>query len=506
MNLRPYQDLAINTLARKLVKTPKMVFQLATGGGKTVTFAGITKRFLEKQTSSVLIIVHRKELLDQARRTFWEFAGINAQIIVAGMRYVPPAKAYIAMVESLKNRIPDNIGLVIIDEAHMGNFKKVHDWFPDKYIIGFTATPLSSDKKHPLKKDYQDIVCAIDTPELIKQGYLCQNITFAPRDAVDRKNLTIKGKDYDEGLMGAEFSQPKYVRNTRLAYERHSKGDKTIIFNVTIDHSLKVAQEFAEHGYSVRHLDGMMNKTERNKIIEWFKSTPSAILCNVGIATTGFDVPEIETVIVNRATISLVLWLQMCGRGSRALDWKKIFKIIDLGGNTVTHGDWSSPRDWENIFWNPPKPSDGNGVAPIKSCPQCEALIPAQCRTCPHCGFEIPKSEQEEEEEQLIGELVTMANGLDVKELIEQQKHRKKYRLFFLIGEILADEAKRIVPQMTPEIFEHILNQYYEKGEQWCEANGMKWNQWHKDRALEKLVEEIEKRFKKYKHHAEHSV
>jgi superfamily II DNA or RNA helicase len=500
MNLRPYQDLAINTLARKLVKTPKMVFQLATGGGKTVTFAGITKRFLEKQTSSVLIIVHRKELLDQARRTFWEFAGINAQIIVAGMRYVPPAKAYIAMVESLKNRIPDNIGLVIIDEAHMGNFKKVHDWFPDKYIIGFTATPLSSDKKHPLKKDYQDIVCAIDTPELIKQGFLCQNITFAPRDAVDRKNLTIKGKDYDEGLMGAEFSQPKYVRNTRLAYEKHSKGDKTIIFNVTVDHSLKVAQEFAEHGYQVRHLDGMMKKTERNKIIEWFKSTPSAILCNVGIATTGFDVPEIETVIVNRATISLVLWLQMCGRGSRALDWKKIFKIIDLGGNTVTHGDWSSPRDWENIFWNPPKPSDGSGVAPIKSCPQCEALIPAQCRTCPHCGFEIPKSEQEEEEEQLIGELVTMANGLDVKELIEQQKHRKKYRPFFLIGEILADEAKRIVPQMTPEIFEHILNQYYEKGEQWCEANEMKWNQWHKDRAIEKLVEEIEKRFKKYSH------
>jgi superfamily II DNA or RNA helicase len=499
MQLRPYQSLAIDTLARKLMKTPKMVFQLATGGGKTVTFAGIAQRYLSRQDKAVVIIVHRKELLDQARRTLWEFARINAQIIVAGMRYVPASKVYIAMVESLKNRIPDNVGLVIIDECHMGNFKKVHDWFPAKYIIGFTATPLSSDKKHPLKKDYQDIVCAIDTPELIKQGFLCQNITFAPRDAVDRKTLTVKGKDFDEGLMGTQFSQPKYVRNTRLAYEKHSRGDKTIIFNVTVEHSLKVCQEFAEHGYQVRHLDGLMNKTERDSIISWFKSTPSAILCNVGIATTGFDVPDIETVIVNRATISLVLWLQMCGRGSRALDWKKIFKIIDLGGNTVTHGDWSNARDWENIFWNPPKPSEGNGVAPIKACPQCEALIPAQARTCPHCGFEIPKTEQEEAEETALSELIAMANGLDVKQLIEEQKHRKKYRPFFMIGQILADEAKRIVPHMTAEIFDHILNQYYEKGAEWCQANGIKWNQWHKDRACETLVEEIEKRFKKYK-------
>jgi hypothetical protein len=150
------------------------------------------------------------------------------------------------------------------------------------------------------------------------------------------------------------------------------------------------------------------------------------------------------------------------------------------------------------MFWNPPKASDGNGVAPVKNCPKCDAIIAAQARVCKHCGFEIPKSNEEEELEELLGDFVVFANGVDPKKLIEEQEHRKKYYSFFQIGKLLAAEAKRIVPKMTDEIYFHILEQNLLKGAEWCEAHGIKWNKWHQERIEESLKVEIEKKFTKF--------
>ena len=93
----------------------------------------------------------------------------------------------------------------------------------------------------------------------------------------------------------------------------------------------------------------------RDEIVQWYKDTPNAILCNVAILTTGFDAPDTETVIMNRATLSMPLWLQCTGRGSRPSKNKQMFKILDLGENAITHGDWCDSRDWKLIFEKPPK-------------------------------------------------------------------------------------------------------------------------------------------------------
>ena len=44
---------------------------------------------------------------------------------------------------------------------------------------------------------------------------------------------------------------------------------------------------------------------------------------NVGILTTGFDCPNVEAIILNRATKSLSLYYQMIGRGSRIAENKE---------------------------------------------------------------------------------------------------------------------------------------------------------------------------------------
>jgi superfamily II DNA or RNA helicase len=69
------------------------------------------------------------------------------------------------MVETLKNRINDelhldNVGLVIIDEAHYNSFGS-YSSFTNAFILGVTATPLSSNIKLPMHESYDELIVGI---------------------------------------------------------------------------------------------------------------------------------------------------------------------------------------------------------------------------------------------------------------------------------------------------------------------------------------------------------
>lgn len=473
----------------------KIIFQLPTGGGKTVCFSAIANRYIQKSGKSVLIVVHREELLNQARKTLFNSCGIVAQPIVAGMRTVPPASVYIGMIESTVKRIDRiyNVGMVIIDEAHRADFFKIHEHFQSHYIIGFTATPLSANKKKPLKDYFQDIVCCVDIPELIQQGALCQNITYAPEDVVDRSAIQITGGDFNEKSMGDAFKKPRYIENTVLAYEKFANRTKAVIFNVNISHSLQVMSAFKARGHNVRHLDGSATREERRRILNWLHTEDDAVLCSCELLTAGFDEPTLETIIVNRATLSMPLWLQMTGRGSRPTPAKSMFNIIDLGMNWLSHGDWSMERNWRQIFLNPPKPKEG-GVAPIKACVECDALIHASCTVCQYCGAVQPIKERPQETP--IEQFKVVTKGIDVTQIIEQNKHRKEYYPFFEIGNTLAKEAKKSIPHMDDLTAAQVLDRYHELAKEWCQNVKKRYNQWHKERAQEHLYNELAKRYK----------
>ena len=496
MQLRNYQERSVNEVAIKLSEGKrKIVLQGATGSGKTVTFSAIAARFIAKSSLSVVIVVHRKELLQQTRRTLYDKFAIVGQVVIAGMQHVPEARVYVCMVESLVRRIKliKNAGLVIIDEAHIAAFNKLHEYFPTQYIIGFTATNVSANKKHPMKNYYEDIVCGVDIPELIAGGHLCQNITFAPKDVVDRGKLSVKNGEFDEGLMAMEFSKPRYVKNTVEAYAKWARGSKAIIFNVNIDHSRQVNNAFILAGYNARHLDSSMTDTERRNILKWFAHTADAILNNVGILTAGFDEPTIETVIMNRSTLSMPLWLQCTGRGSRPTEAKSAFTIIDMGGNAMAHGDWCDARDWADLFFNPPKPSKGQGVSPVKNCPQCDAIIAASMRNCKHCGYELPAATPAVETE--LSEFIVVTKGIDVRAVIERHRERKEYYPFFKIGKDMAQQVRNIVPKMNDQIAAFVLQQYHEKAKEWCHVKGKRFNEWHQNTARNHLYAELARHY-----------
>ncbi len=363
--LYPYQENAVNTILGELAKPEQsrvtMVYQLPTGGGKTVIFSRIAKDYIAKHKRKVLVLTHRIELSVQTAQVLREM-GISTKVINNKVRDLEDQDDYdcfVAMVETLNNRLseesfrPEKIGLLIIDEAHYNYFRKIFKYFQDSSFIGFTATPISSSIQYPLYKDYQKILVGESIPSLVKQSYLSKATTFS--FDVDLKSLKVGiNGDYtvssSERLYSSEFMLNKLLS----AYEQQCVGRKTLIFNSGIITSQNVYQMFIERGYTnVKHLDSTFSDKERKKILTWFKETPDAILTSVGILTTGFDEPSVEVILLNRATRSIALYFQMIGRGSRKTETKSLFTIIDLGNNAKRFGLWDEEIDWKKIFYNP---------------------------------------------------------------------------------------------------------------------------------------------------------
>lgn len=362
-NLYDYQLSDLNKIFNVIEKAPdnfNLLYQLPTGGGKTVIFSEIVRRYLKNRDKKVVILTHRIELCKQTSKMLTSF-NVQNKVINSNVKELPDQdqyKCFVAMVETLNNRLNDkklrleDIGLVIIDEAHYNSFRKLFKFFENCFILGVTATPLSSNIKLPMKDNYQKLIVGDDIATLIKNNFLARAELYNFDVELNTLKIGING-DYTVKSSEALYTNAYMMSKLIFAYEEMSKGKKTLIFNNGINTSKEVYYSFKRAGYNVRHLDNTCSKQERKEILKWFKNTPDGILTSVSILTTGFDEPTVESVILNRATRSLTLYFQMIGRGSRILKNKKSFLVLDLGNNAVRFGPWEQTVDWQHIFKYP---------------------------------------------------------------------------------------------------------------------------------------------------------
>ena len=375
--LRDYQVDSVAQVGAAFRKGGKRVILcLPTGAGKTVIFSDIAAKAASKG-KRVGIVTHRRELLGQAGR-------LNSCDIL--------------MVETLNNRIKKGLDLnaydlLVIDEAHIGNFRKVLEGF-EGFVIGATATPVSNP---PLKEQYNAIVCPIGIEQLIAQGWLATPHTYAMHP-VDTSQLATARGEFTEASLDDAFNRPKVYEGVVKEFCSKWRDKKAIVFCVNISASINTGIEFALKLGSKRVfvVHSKMDSIKRGALINEFAQSSDGILVNCGIATTGFDCPDIEVVVVNRATKSVALWLQMVGRASRTTPSKSAFTILDFGENVTRLGFWQEPRDWGHLFLNPKK--KGEGVAPVKDCAACGFVAYASARICANCGAEFPKPKPTEKD------------------------------------------------------------------------------------------------------------
>ncbi|NAY90976.1 DEAD/DEAH box helicase family protein [Muricauda sp. JGD-17] len=361
--LYSYQQEDLKKIFEHINRLPEgtnILYQLPTGGGKTVIFSEITRRYIQQTGKKVMVLTHRIELSKQTSKMLHGF-GVSNKIINSEVKELYDQDNYmcfVAMVETLNNRLQEekvsinNVGLVIIDEAHYNSFRKLFKYFDEATILGVTATPLSSNIKLPMKDHYKHLIIGESIKALIEKDFLAKAKLYNYDVSLKTLKLGIHG-DYTVKSSDEFYGNHSMLGKLLTAYEEIAKGTKTLIFNNGINTSLYVYEIFKKAGYNVRHLDNKNNPTERKEILEWFAKTPDAILTSVSILTTGFDEPTVESIILNRATRSLTLYFQMIGRGSRVLPHKKEFNVIDLGNNIARFGPWDAPVDWQEIFHFP---------------------------------------------------------------------------------------------------------------------------------------------------------
>jgi superfamily II DNA or RNA helicase len=361
--LYSYQKGDIDKIFERLDNAPHnyhLLYQLPTGGGKTVIFSEITRRYLEQHNKKVVVLTHRIELCKQTSKMLKAF-DVKNKIINSAIKELPDQDEYscfVAMIETLKNRLNDekleiqDVGLVIIDEAHFNSFRKLFSAFKNAFILGVTATPLSSNIKLPMYENYSELIVGDTIQNLIDKGFLAKATTYSYDVGLTSLKVGING-DYTVKSSDDLYSNMVMQEKLLHAYTEKSLGKKTLIFNNGINTSIHVYESFRHAGYNIRHLDNTTSNEDRKDILHWFKKTPDAILTSVGILTTGFDEPTVESIILNRATKSLTLYFQMIGRGSRKLPHKDNFTVIDLGNNAIRFGLWNNPVDWQHIFKSP---------------------------------------------------------------------------------------------------------------------------------------------------------
>lgn len=397
--LRPYQALNKAQIRQAFRHARRVMYQAGTGSGKTVTAADIVRSAVDKGTV-VWFIAHRRELIEQAHRTFHE-CGIQAGIIMAGHRYNPSATVQVCSIDTLRERLLKNDRLlvvhppqmIVIDEAHRSlspSYLNLLDKYPNAFLLGLSATPVRSDGRG-LGHVYDQMVQSPPVAELIEQGWLVQPRYFTGATA-DMQGVKLHDYDYAAGEREARMNNAQLRGDVVEQWLRHGDNRKTIVFASGVKHSLALRDDFEAAGVPAMHIDGNTLNSERMELIEEFRrSDKYKILCNCMIVTEGFDVPEVGCVTIACPTKIISKYLQMGGRCLRPEEGKTDCIILDHGDNVQRHGFLEDPVPWE---------LDESGriteriaverekMQKIFTCTECGCEFSGQIR-CPECGTRL---------------------------------------------------------------------------------------------------------------------
>ncbi len=412
ITLRPYQIEAVSAVYDHLrTRDDNPCVVIPTAGGKTPVMATICRDAVQQWDGRVLILAHVKELLEQAvdklhvmAPDLWNQIGVYSAglksrdtehpIIVAGIQSVYRRAAEM-----------DRFDLILIDEAHMippdgeGMYRrflaeaKVVN--PNVRLIGLTATPYRMTTGIICGPDnlLNHICYEVGVRELIVQGYLCPLRSKAGKRKVDTSRLHIRGGEFIAGEVEQLMDDDSLVRSACREIVEYTQDRRSVlIFAAGVQHALHVQRVLTEGGHDCGFVHAETLPFDRAETLKRFRNGELQYLVNVNVLTTGFDAPNMDCVALLRPTNSPGLYYQMVGRGFRLHPGKTDCLVLDFGGNILRHGPVDDLRIKD--------PGQGDGEAPAKECPECQAVIHAAYAICPECGHEFPPPRREQHDHQ----------------------------------------------------------------------------------------------------------
>ncbi|MBR2657650.1 MAG: DEAD/DEAH box helicase [Loktanella sp.] len=382
--LRPHQTKALQMLRQSLAKEKRVVLQMPTGAGKTLTAAKIIEGALAKG-NRVIITVPAVLLIEQTVRAL-ETEGIRDIGVMQAdhPRTNALAKVQVASVHTLRRREIPDAALVIVDECHIRAevIEKLMDERPDVFFIGLSATPWARG----MGLHWKGLLIPMTIGDLIEQGFLSRFTAYAP-DLPDLSGVkTCKG-DYAESGLKAVMGDAKLMGNVVTTWLERGENRPTLCFAVNRAHAAQLVAQFERNGVATAYVDSYTDRVEREVINQRFKAGEVKIICSVRTMTTGVDLP-VSCIIDAAPTKSEMLHVQKIGRGLRVNPGTEDCIILDHAGNSIRLGLVTDIRHDSLDKTRPSQKQERKATAEKlpKPCAKCEALFTG--KTCPSCGHE----------------------------------------------------------------------------------------------------------------------
>lgn len=400
------QSVALSELRNYWKSFRTFMIYSPTGSGKTGLAAFVTDGFVSNGMR-VLFTCPYTTLIEQTVNRFIEY-GIDANEISIIWQNHPAYESnkliQIASADTLiRRQMPDNIDLIIIDEAHLRR-KKLLEFVRDTNakVIGLSGTPFAEF----MGKYYEKLIKPTSMKELIKLGDLSPYEFYAPTKP-DLKGVktqsTSMGNDYKEDEIAEIMCGSDLVGNIVDNWLKNGQNLPTICFCVNVKHANYVTEQFNHNGVKAEIMTAGTPQDERKLIISHFELGITKIIVNVGVLVAGFD-SDVRCIIYARPTKSEIRWIQCLGRGLRTAKGKDKAIIFDHSG-TVHRLGFPDDIEYDSLV----DERDGlqqqiRKVKPVerkpKECPQCHYVKAIGVYECPKCGFKPVFREDVETDEQ----------------------------------------------------------------------------------------------------------
>ena len=351
MKLRDYQLDMLDRLNKAWKRHRSIMVQMPTGTGKTHLMAEVVKEWPCRRTGQneeVLIVAHRRELLEQVRQTLSAFG-------------LPSGQVRVESIQKLSRHINEvgyHPSLVVIDEAHHAlakTYRVLWDRWPGAKFLGLTATPcrLNGDAFTDL---FDTLLQSWTIQRFIDRGWLSdfEYISASPDSQVLRQVRFLKKRgadgDYQTKEMAMVMDVPESIGHLYKTYCQFALGKKGIVYAIDRGHARHISEHYSSNGVRCAIIDSKTPAVERNRIVRDYTQGRMDVLVNVDIFSEGFDCPEVEFIQLARPTLSLSKYLQQVGRGMRISEGKTQVLILDNVGLYQQFGLPTVDRDWLRLF------------------------------------------------------------------------------------------------------------------------------------------------------------
>lgn len=401
---RPYQIEAIEALDNHLcTRDSNPCVVIPTGGGKSIVIAWAIRRWkLDHPPLRTIILAHRQELVEQNSQEMldcWPEADVGVYSAGLGKKQTRQSILYASIDSVYKlGGTLEPFDVVIVDEAHRipargeGKYReflhlaKLNN--KNLRVVGFTATPYRMGCGPICHRDHilNEVCYEANVGSLIRDGYLCKLRSKLGHTQPDlsgvRRNA---GGDYIVNSLAASVNKADVVSaavTEAVAIIAAENRKSAVFFCVDVEHCKRVSRELANYGIEAPYVTANTHHRDRDRIASDFKKGRYRALCNVNVYTEGFNAKQVDCIVLLRPTLSKGLFVQMCGRGLRLHPDKSDCLILDYAHCIEEHG----PIDCIDA-----------GEVRIAVCGGCGDVFSRAVRTCPNCGWSIPKEVIEKE-------------------------------------------------------------------------------------------------------------